>query len=156
MATTKRKLKIGSKAPNFSLKDQNGKVHKLSDYRGKKVVFYFYPKDLTPGCTIEGCDFTRLKKEFKDKNTAIIGISNDDETTHKKFENKHELKIALLADIDKKVSKAYGVYGEKSFMGKKYRGIHRTTFTIDEKGKIAKIYEKVNPIGHAKKVLEEL
>ena len=149
------KLKIGDIAPAFSLKDQNGQLHKLSYYKGKKVVLYFYPKDMTPGCTIEACDFTGMKKQFDKKDVVIFGVSNDSEELHKKFEEKHTLSFPLLADIDKKVSNDYGVYGEKSFMGNFFKGIHRTTFVIDEKGKIAKIYENVKAIGHAKQVLEE-
>ena len=148
-------LKVGQKAPSFSLKDQNGQMHKLSDYKGKKLVLYFYPKDMTPRCTIEACDFTKLKNEFVKKNVLVFGVSSDSEELHKKFEEKEKLSITLLADVGKKVSESYGVYGEKNFMGNFFKGIHRTTFVIDEKGKIAKIYENVKAIGHAKQVLEE-
>lgn len=150
-------LKEGEKAPNFNGVDTNGEKRKLSDYKGKILVLYFYPKDLTPGCTIEACDFSANVASFKKKNTEILGVSLDSVESHQKFTEKKKLKFPLLADVDKKISTAYGVYGQKSFMGKKYMGIERTTFVIDctaGKNKIKRIFPKVKVFGHWKDVLE--
>lgn len=149
-------LKVGSPAPKFTLKDQNSKSHKLYDYKGKKVVLYFYPKDDTPGCTIEAKDFRDNYVEFKKKKIAVFGISPDNEEKHKKFCTKYELSFTLLADIDHKISEKYGVWIQKSMYGRKYMGIQRATFIINEKGRIIKIFPKVKPLGHAKEVLEFL
>ena len=149
-------LKQGQQAPDFKLKDTYGKLHSLKDYRGKKIILYFYPKDNTTGCTIEACEFRDGYKLFTDRKAVILGVSPDNEASHKKFVDKHNLPFTLLADINAEVSKKYGVYGPKSFMGKKYNGIYRTTFLIDEKGKILKIFENVKAAGHAKEILSLL
>lgn len=147
-------LKKGDKAPDFRLSDSNGTEIKLSDFAGYTVVVYFYPKDNTSGCTAEAKDFTALAKEFKMKNTVIIGISADSAASHKKFEEKHELKVLLLSDPDKEVIQRYGVWQKKKLYGKESMGIVRTTFVIDGSGMIADVFEKVKVAGHAQKVLE--
>jgi len=144
------------KAPDFELKDQDGKIHKLSDYKGKKVVLYFYPKDDTPGCTKEACSFRDNNSILKKKGAVVLGISADNEKSHKKFESKYSLNFPLLADTDKNTINEYGVWGEKSFMGKKFMGIKRTTFIIDEKGIIKKVFENVKVDNHTEEVLKEL
>jgi peroxiredoxin Q/BCP len=149
-------VKLGQSAPNFKLKDTYGKEHSLKDYKGKKIILYFYPKDSTTGCTIEACEFRDGYKLFEDRGAVILGVSMDDEKSHKKFVDKHNLPFILLADVNGEVCGKYGVYGEKSFMGKKYMGIYRTTFLIDEKGKILRIFENVRPAGHAKEILNLL
>ena len=149
-------LKENSSAPDFALKDQNDKLHKLSDYKGKNIVLYFYPKDDTPGCTLEACSFRDNYSEFKKKGIIVIGVSVDDEKSHKKFVDKYKLPFILLADLEKKVVKKYGVWGEKSFMGKKYMGTTRTTFIIDKNFKIMKIFPKVSVVGHVKEILNAL
>jgi peroxiredoxin Q/BCP len=149
-------LKEGSKAPDFELLDQDGKKHKLSDYKGKKVVLYFYPKDNTPGCTIEACNFRDDESLYKRKGAVILGISTDDVASHKKFSVGKKLPFTLLADTDKKVVNMYGVWGEKSFMGHKYLGTSRETFIIDEKGKIIKHFDEVSVKNHSKEILELL
>ena len=146
-------IEEGKKAPDFTLKDAEGKSHKLSDYKGKKVVLYFYPKDNTPGCTVEACEFRDSYNEIKKKGAVILGISKDDEKSHKKFVDKYSLPFTLLADSEKKVVAKYGVWGEKSFMGRKYMGTTRATFVINETGKIIKVFPKVTPKGHAEKIL---
>lgn len=156
MTSKKLILKEGSKAPDFKLLDQDGKAHKLSDYKGKKVVLYFYPKDSTPGCTIEACNFRNDEALYKKKGAVILGISVDDEKSHKKFVEKYHLPFTLLADIDKKVVNSYGVWGEKSFMGRKYLGTSRETFIIDEKGKIVKHFDDVKVKDHSKEILAVL
>jgi len=150
----KKMLKEGDKAPDFILPNQDGKKIKLSRFKGKKdVVLYFYPKDLTPGCTTEACDFTAQKVKFSRKGAVILGVSFDDEARHQKFIEKNKLKIDLLADTEKKVADLYGVYQMKSFMGRKFKGIVRSTFLIDKKGKISKIFPKVKVKGHVEEVL---
>ncbi|MBX3298216.1 MAG: thioredoxin-dependent thiol peroxidase [Acidobacteria bacterium] len=147
-------LKEGDKAPAFSSKDQNGNTVKLSDFKGTRVVLYFYPKDDTPGCTKEACSFRDADDVFRQKGIKVLGVSTDDERSHQKFINKFQLPFDLLADTDKKIVEAYGVWGEKSMYGKKYMGTIRKTFLIDEKGKIVKIFDKVNVSEHAGEVLE--
>ena len=149
-------LKIGDKAPDFNLKDGEGKNAKLSDFKGKKVVLYFYPKDDTSGCTKEACNFRDNLGALKKSNVEVLGVSNDDESSHKKFAEKYSLTFRLLADVDKKVSKEYGVYELKSTYGKEYYGITRSTFVIDKNGKIQQIYYKVNPEEHIKEIMEEV
>jgi len=147
-------LKEGSTAPAFKTKDANGETVSLKDLRGQKVVLYFYPKDDTPGCTKEACSFRDAFSQYKKKGIAVLGVSPDNEASHQKFVTKYKLPFTLLADTDKSIAEAYGVWGEKKFMGRTYMGVHRTTFLIDEKGKIKKIFEKVKPEDHANEVLE--
>jgi thioredoxin-dependent peroxiredoxin len=147
-------LKEGTTAPAFKTTDANGETVSLKDLRGQKVVLYFYPKDDTPGCTKEACSFRDDFATFKKRGIAVLGVSPDSEAKHKKFETKYNLPFTLLADTDHAIADAYGVWGEKKFMGRKYMGIHRTTFLIDEKGKIKKVFEKVKPEDHASEVLE--
>ncbi|MEM4638103.1 MAG: thioredoxin-dependent thiol peroxidase [Candidatus Woesearchaeota archaeon] len=149
-------LKENSKAIDFALKDQNGKLHKLSEYKGKSIVLYFYPKDDTPGCTMEACSFRDNYSEFKKRGVVVIGVSVDDEKSHKKFADKYNLPFILLADTEKKIVKEYGVWKEKSFMGKKYMGIERTTFIIDKDFKIKKIFRKVSVTGHVNEILKNI
>jgi len=150
------KLKIGQKSPNFSLSDQNNKTHKLSNYKNKWVLLYFYPKDSTPGCTKEACTIAEAYPKFKKLNSTVFGISADKIESHKKFATKHKLPFVLLADVDRIATKAYGVWTKKKMMGHEYMGIVRTSFLIDPKGKIVKIYEKVKPAIHADEVLKDL
>ncbi len=149
-------LKEGDKAPEFDITDQNGKVHKIADYKGKKVILYFYPKDLTPGCTIESCNLRDNYNALKNQGFEVIGVSADDEQKHQKFIAKHDLPFNLLADTNKEVLNRYGVWGEKKFMGRVYDGIHRTTFIINENGVIEKIINKVKTKDHTNQILEEL
>lgn len=150
-------LQEGDKAPSFKLPDQNGKVVSLNDFKGKKnVVLYFYPKDLTPGCTTEACDFSSNLKQFEKKDAVVLGVSLDDEARHLKFIEKYKLAHSLLADVNRKASEAYGVYQQKSLYGKKFMGIVRSTFVIGKDGKIKKIFPKVKVAGHWKEVLESL
>jgi peroxiredoxin Q/BCP len=147
-------LKEGTTAPAFKTTDQNGESVSLKDLRGRKVVLYFYPKDDTPGCTKEACSFRDAYSKFKKKDITVLGVSPDKEAAHKKFVTKYELPFTLLADTDHSIAEAYGVWGEKKFMGRTYMGVLRTTFLIDEKGKIRKIFQKVKPEDHASEVLE--
>jgi peroxiredoxin Q/BCP len=147
-------LKEGSVAPNFAANDANGETVRLKDLRGQKVVLYFYPKDDTPGCTKEACAFRDAFTEYKKKGIKVLGVSVDSEASHKKFTAKYKLPFTLLADPDHSIADAYGVYGEKKFMGRTYLGVKRITFLIDEKGKIKKVFEKVKPEEHARDVLE--
>lgn len=149
-------VELDKKAPTFSLPDQDGKVHSLSDYLGKKVLLYFYPKDDTPGCTTEACNFRDSYKAFKDIGLVILGISADSVTSHKKFTEKFDLPFPLLSDETHDVCEAYGVWKLKKFMGREYMGIERSSFLVDEKGYIAKIYEQVKPALHAGEVQEAL
>lgn len=149
-------LKVGDKAPDFEVKDQNGKVHRLGDYKGKMIAIYFYPKDMTPGCTAQACDLRDNEAALLKKNIHVIGVSADDEKRHAKFVEKYSLPFPLLADTDLKMINAYGVWGPKKFMGKEYDGIHRTTFLIDENGKIKEIIEKVKTKEHAAQLFDAL
>ncbi|MBK7629682.1 MAG: thioredoxin-dependent thiol peroxidase [Ignavibacteriales bacterium] len=149
-------LEIGKKAPDFSLENQDGKKISLKDFTGKKVVLYFYPKDDTSGCTKEACSFSENLPKFSKIDAVILGVSPDSVKSHKKFSEKYKLKIDLLADEDKKVIEKYDVWKEKSMYGRKYMGVERTTFVIDEKGKIKTIFNKVKVDGHDKEVLEAL
>ncbi len=149
-------LKKGDNAPIFEGRDENGDLVKLQDYSGKRLVLYFYPKDLTPGCTTESCDLRDNYAALKEKGFEILGVSADDEKMHRKFIEKHDLPFHLLADVDRKTIEAYGVWGPKKFMGKEYDGIHRTTFIIDGEGKIEHVIEKVITKAHTAQILEEL
>jgi thioredoxin-dependent peroxiredoxin len=146
-------IKEGATAPAFKTTDQNGDTVTLKDLRGQKVVLYFYPKDDTPGCTKEACSFRDAFPKYKKKGITILGVSPNNEKSHQKFITKFQLPFTLLADTDHSIAEAYGVWGEKKFMGRTYMGIHRTTFLIDEKGKIKKVFEKVKPEDHADEVL---
>ena len=146
--------KEGSVAPNFAAKDADGETVRLKDLRGQKVVLYFYPKDDTPGCTKEACSFRDAFADFKKRDIKVLGVSKDSEASHKKFAAKYKLPFTLLADPDHSIADAYGVYGEKKFMGRTYLGVKRVTFLIDEKGKVKKVFEKVKPEEHAREVLE--
>ena len=148
------KLKEGDKAPEFSVLTNGGARVSLGDYKGKNVILYFYPKDDTPGCTKEACSFRDAFARFEKNGISVLGVSPDNEASHKKFVTKYKLPFTLLADTDKAIAEAYGVWGEKKFMGRTYMGVHRTTFLIDEKGKIKKVFEKVKPEDHASEVLE--
>lgn len=145
----------GDSVPKFEANDANGNKVKSSDFKGKKHAIYFYPKDFTPGCTTEADEFSKDYKKFQKEGIEIIGISPDDIDSHKKFCDKMGIKYILLADADKKISNLFGVWGKKNFMGREYMGVMRSTFLVNEKGKIFKIYPKVKPAGHAKEVLEE-
>lgn len=149
-------LKEGDDVPYFEAEDTFGNKVKLTDFKGKKLVLYFYPKDDTPGCTKEACDFRDNIGKFKKLNAFLVGVSNDNSESHKKFSEKYNLPFTLLCDTDKKISNDYGVYGEKNFMGNTYIGIRRTTFIIDEKGAIKKIFNDVKVDGHIDEVLEIL
>jgi len=149
-------LKEGDKAPELNITDQNGKVHQMTDYLGKKVILYFYPKDLTPGCTVESCDLRDNYEKLKSDGFEVIGVSADAENKHQRFIEKHHLPFNLLADTNKEVLNRYGVWGEKKFMGKTYDGIHRTTFVINKKGIIEKIISKVKTKHHTQQIREEL
>lgn len=147
-------IKEGATAPAFKTRDASGETVSLKDLRGQKVVLYFYPKDDTPGCTKEACSFRDAFAKFKKNGITVLGVSPDSEASHKKFVTKYKLPFTLLADTDRSIAEAYGVWGEKKFMGRTYMGVHRKTFLIDEKGKIKKVFEKVKPEDHASEVLE--
>jgi peroxiredoxin Q/BCP len=142
------------KAPFFRLPDQNGKIHTNTDFLGKKILLYFYPKDMTPGCTTEALGFEKNHEEFKKQNTVILGVSQDSVDRHKKFCDKHNLSITLLSDESTNTLQDYGVYKEKSMFGKKYMGINRESFLINEEGSIIHHWSKVSPITHPDEVLE--
>lgn len=146
-------LQVGEKAPSFEAKDQDGNIVKLSDFQGKKVVLYFYPKDDTPGCTAQACSLRDNYEALLAKGYAVLGVSADDEKSHKKFANKYSLPFPLLADPEHNIIEAYHVWAEKSMYGKTYMGIVRTTFIIDEKGVIQEIISKIATKNHAEQVL---
>ena len=149
-------LEVGTKAPDFTLPDQNGNVHSLSDYRGKKVILYFYPKDNTPGCTKQACGFAERYPQFTEKGAVILGISKDSVASHKKFEEKYGLPFTILSDPELKVIQAYDVWKEKMNYGKVSMGVVRTTYLIDEEGKIAKAFDKVKAADNPEQMLGEL
>lgn len=149
-------LQEGTKAPEFELKDSEGNTHKLSDYSGKSIVLYFYPKDDTPGCTKEACSFRDLYADFKKAGVTIIGISPDKVESHKKFKDKYSLPFTLLADPDHQVCEAFGVWGLKKSYGREYEGVYRTTFIIGPEGQIQRVFENVKPSDHSQEVLSEL
>ena len=147
-------LKIGDKVPAFSVSDDRGNIQSLEDYLGKKLVVFFYPKANTPGCTAEACDLRDHFKELQDAGYSLLGVSADSAKSQRNFSEKFDFPFPLLADQDKAVINAFGVWGLKKFMGKEYEGIHRKTFIIDEKGKIARIIDKVKTKEHASQILE--
>ena len=149
-------IEIGTKAPDFTLKDKDGKEVSLSDFLGKKVVLYFYPKDNTPGCTRQACAFAETYEEFKSKNFEVIGISKDSVASHVKFAEKYSLPFVLLSDPERKAIEAYGVWQEKKMCGKVSMGVVRTTFIIDESGNIAEIMPKVKPDTNAQEILDKI
>ena len=149
-------LEVGTKAPDFTLSDQNGNVHSLSDYRGKKVILYFYPKDNTPGCTKQACGFAERYPKFTEKGAVILGISKDSVASHKKFEEKYGLPFTILSDPELKAIQAYDVWKEKMNYGKVSMGVVRTTYLIDEEGKIAKAFDKVKAADNPEQMLGEL
>lgn len=149
-------LKTGEKAPAFSGKDQHGNTISLSDFSGKKIVLYFYPKDDTPGCTKEACNFRDNQALLQQKDIVVLGVSPDSEKSHQKFIDKFGLNFPLIADTDKVIANAYGVWGPKKFMGRAYDGIHRTTFIIDEQGILEKVITKVDVENSTEQVMKEL
>lgn len=148
-----KRVEEGDKAPDFKGKDQHGKVVSPKDFLGKKLILFFYPKDDTPTCTVEACNLRDNYPELKKAGFEILGISVDDEKSHVKFIEKFSLPFPLIADVDKKIVTAYGVWGEKSMFGNKYMGIHRVTYVLDEKGKVLKRFDKVQSKDHAKQIL---
>lgn len=149
-------LEAGIVAPDFCLPDENGDFHRLSDFKGQKVVVYFYPKDNTPGCSKQACAFKNAYDDFKKENVKVIGISKDSQRSHKNFITKYELPFLLLSDIEKEAIEAYDVYQEKKMYGKTYMGVVRVTYIIDEKGFIEKVYKKASPDKNANEILEYL
>lgn len=147
-------LSNGDQAPPFSFTDTTGKIVNLSDLSGKKVILYFYPRDNTPGCTLEACSLRDGYDELREAGYEAVGVSTDSTKSHEGFRAKYKLPFNLISDPDKELCEAYGVWGEKKFMGKKFMGINRTTFVIDEKGRIAAIIDKVNTKDHSKQVLD--
>ena len=149
-------LEVGTQAPDFTLPDQNGNRHSLSDYRGKEVILYFYPKDNTPGCTKQACGFAERYPQFIEKGAVVLGISKDSEASHKKFEEKYGLPFTILSDPELVAIQAYDVWQEKKNYGKTYMGVVRTTYLIDEEGKIAKAFDKVKAADNPEQMLGEL
>ena len=149
-------LKEGDKAPDFAVPNQHGEIIKLSDFKGKRLIIFFYPKDLTPGCTLESCNLRDNYEKLKSLDFEIVGVSADDEKKHTRFIEKFSLPYDLLADVNKVMLNAYGVWGEKKFMGRTFDGIHRTTFIVDKEGNVEKIINKVKTINHTNQILEEL
>ena len=149
-------LEIGTKAPEFSLPDQNGEMKSLSDYKGQKVILYFYPKDMTSGCTKQACGFGEMYPQFREKGAVVLGVSKDSVASHKKFEEKYGLPFTLLADTELEVIKAYDVWKEKKLYGKTSMGVVRTTYLIDEEGTIVKAFDKVKAAENPAQMLGEL
>lgn len=148
------KLQPGADAPDFTVNDQNGNPVSLSDYKGKKVALYFYPKDDTPGCTAQACNLRDNFSDIQKKGVVVLGVSTDSDKSHKKFEEKYKLPFTLLADTNKEIVEKYGVWGEKKFMGKTFLGTNRTTFLINESGTIDHIIEKVDTKNHTEQIIE--
>lgn len=149
-------IPAGNPAPEFTLQDETGTPRSLSDYRGKQVVLYFYPKDDTPGCTKEACSFRDDYSAYGEVGAVILGVSPDTPWSHAKFKSKYELPFTLLADPDREVCKLYGVWGPKKYMGREYEGVLRTTFLIDHQGVIVKVFENVKPANHSHEIIEAL
>ena len=149
-------LEVGTKAPDFTLSDQNGNMHSLSEYRGKKVILYFYPKDNTAGCTKQACGFAERYPQFTEKGAVVLGVSKDSVASHKKFEEKYGLPFTILSDPELVAIQAYDVWQEKKNYGKTYMGVVRTTYLIDEEGKIAKAFDKVKAADNPEQMLGEL
>ncbi|HEX6663528.1 MAG TPA: thioredoxin-dependent thiol peroxidase [Gaiellaceae bacterium] len=149
-------IEEGKPAPDFELETDDGATVKLSDLRGKPVVLYFYPKDDTPGCTTEACEFRDAYDVFRDRGIEVLGVSPDDAASHEKFKTKYDLPFTLLADPDHAVAEKYGVWGERNFAGKNYMGINRSTFIIDRDGNVAHAMMGIKPAGHAARVLESM
>jgi len=146
-------LKAGNKAPDFELQDENGDLRRLADFKGETVLLYFYPKDDTPGCTTEACNFRDDYSAYQDAGVTILGVSPDTPESHTKFKEKYALPFTLLADVDHQVAEQYGVWGLKKNFGREYEGIFRTTFLIDPEGMIKEVFEKVKPADHSAEVL---
>jgi thioredoxin-dependent peroxiredoxin len=151
-----RVIEEGKPAPDFELQSDGGETVRLSDLRGKPVVLYFYPKDDTPGCTAEACEFRDAYDTYRERGIEILGVSPDDVASHKKFKSKYELPFTLLADPEHATAEAYGVWGERTFAGKTYMGINRSTFLIDEEGNLVRAMRGIKPAGHAADVLDQL
>jgi len=149
-------LSVGEKAPEFILSDENGDIHSLKDYAGQIVLLYFYPKDDTPGCTTEACNFRDDYSQYEEANVVILGVSPDTPASHKKFRKKYQLPFTLLADENHQVCELYRVWGLKKSFGKEYDGVHRTTYLIDPEGLIQEVFQKVSPAKHSTQVLELL
>ena len=149
-------LEVGTKAPDFTLPDQNGQMHSLSDYLGQKVILYFYPKDMTAGCTKQACAFGELYPQFREKGAVVLGVSKDSVASHKRFEEKHGLPFTLLSDVDREVIQAYDVWKEKKNYGKVSMGVVRSTYLIDEEGVIVKAFGNVKAAENPGKMLEEI
>jgi len=149
-------LKEGDKAPDFTGTNEKGETVSLFDFKGRKLILYFYPKDNTPGCTAEACNLRDNYQVLKDKGYAVLGVSPDSERKHQNFIGKYELPFSLIADTDKEILQAYGVWGPKQMYGRTYDGVYRTTFVIDESGKIEKVFKKVKTKAHAEQILEAL
>ena len=149
-------LEVGTKAPDFTLPDQNGDLHSLSEYKGKKIILYFYPKDNTAGCTKQACGFAERYPQFIEKGAVVLGISKDSVASHKKFEEKYGLPFTILSDPELVAIQAYDVWQEKKNYGKTYMGVVRTTYLIDENGKIVKVFEKVKAADNPEQMLGEL
>jgi thioredoxin-dependent peroxiredoxin len=151
-----KELEVGDKAPSFSLKNIEGRTIKLSDYKGKKVVLYFYPKDMTPGCTKEACGFRDDFAQLKKRGVEVLGVSGDNQQSHQKFTEKYSLPFTLLSDPEHETMEKYGAWGEKNMYGKKMMGVLRMTYIIDEEGKIAHIFKKVKTDTHSQDVLQAI
>ena len=151
-----KKISVGSKAPNFTLKDQNGTAVRLKDFLGKKVILYFYVRDDTPGCTKQACEFRDDAENLHRRNIVVLGVSPDSTDSHKRFVDKYNLRFPLLADVDAKLAKKFGVWAKKKMYGRTFYGIIRSTFVIDENGRIVKEYRRVKVDGHLGRVLKEL
>jgi thioredoxin-dependent peroxiredoxin len=157
MQETPIELNEGALAPDFAMRDMQGNISRLSDLKDKKdIVVYFYPEDFTPGCTTQAAEFSRDYEKFKEAGIEIVGISPNEEESHEKFRQKMGIPYPLVADTEKEVSKSYGVYGLKKFMGREYMGVNRSTFLVDKTGKIVKIFKRVRPAGHSQEVFQAL